>query len=282
MAGASMKDIKARMKSVSSTMQITKAMELVATSKLRKAKERLERSRPFHETLLEAIGDVEAACEVRTSIWSTPTEGGRTLFIVIAGDRGLAGGYNSNVFRTVEALSKDKDALYLPIGKKAIEYCRNKEKAIYSEAYEYVDDITVGATLEMGESISRGFKAGEFDRVEIIYTAFVSMLTQTPKSRRLLPIEEKAHTKSASSDPIYLGDPEEILDSIVPEYLGGVIYFSVCESCASELGARRTAMDSANKNASEIIDTLTLQFNRARQAVITQEITEIVSGSEAL
>lgn len=282
MAGATMNDIKARIKSVSSTKQITKAMELVATSKLRRAKERLERSRPFYELLGEAIDEIEASSDVQSSIWSKDTGSSTTLYIVIAGDRGLAGGYNSNIFRLTESLVTEGEAIYLPIGKKALEYCKNREKNIYSSVFEYVDDVAVGDTLSIAENICKSFKAGEFGRVVLIYTRFDSMLVQVPMQEVLLPIDRGEDKADKSFSPIYEGETEELLDKIVPEYIAGVIYSTVCESITSELGARRTAMDAASKNATEIIDSLMLQFNRARQSVITQEITEIVSGSEAL
>ena len=262
-------------------MQITKAMELVATSKLRRAKERLESSRPYYKALKAAIDRIECSTDVHSTVWSESGECVRTLYVVIAGDRGLAGGYNSNVFKLTESLARGKDALYLPIGKKALEHCRHKGIAPYSDAFEYVDGISVGDSIAISEMICRGFLGGEFDSVSIVYTKFVSMLSQSPTHARVLPLEKEDPTDGAF-DPIYGGEPEEILDRIVPHYVGGVIYSAVCESLASELGARRCAMESANKNAGEIIDTLQLQFNRARQAVITQEITEIVSGSEAL
>lgn len=263
-------------------MQITKAMELVATSKLRRAKERLESSRPYYEALGEAIDYIENSDEVQSSPWSAPSEHKRTLFVVIAGDRGLAGGYNSNVFKLTSSLAASTDALYLPIGKKALEHFRHRGITPYSEAFEYVDDISVGDSIAISESICRGFIEGEFDSVTVIYTKFVSMLSQTPTYVELLPLHRDRGEADSSFDPLYDGDLDEMLAKIVPHYIGGVIYSTVCESLASELGARRCAMESANKNAGEIIDTLQLQFNRARQAVITQEITEIVSGSEAL
>ena len=282
MAATSMNDIKSRIKSVSSTMQITKAMELVATSKLRRAKERLESSRPFHKLIGEAINKIEHSSETQSSVWSTSREVKKTLYIVIAGDRGLAGGYNSNIFRLTDSLSQGGEALYLPIGKKAHEYYRHRGFTPYSDAFVYVDDISVGDSISIAESVCGGFVAGEFDSVVAVYTRFDSMLQQTPKYKQLLPIECDEECDSQSFDPLYDGSFEEILEKLVPSYVGGVIYSAVCESLASELGARRCAMESANKNAGEIIDTLKLQFNRARQAQITQEITEIVSGSEAL
>ncbi len=278
-----MNDIKARMKSVKSTMQITKAMELVATSKLRKAKESVERSRPFHEILRAAINEIENSSEIKDSIWSMPTEGKRTLFIVIAGDRGLAGGYNSNVFKACRNASEGTEPFYLPIGKKAVEYYRHRGVEIFSDSLDCVGEVSVGDALAIAERICEGYKSGAFDRVTLVYTRFASMMSQIPTTEVVLPLEpSEGHEPLGSSDPIMGGDPEEILENIIPDYVGGIINSAIREALASEMGARRTAMNSANKNAEEMIDTLMLRYNRARQALITQEITEIVSGSEAL
>ena len=281
MAGASMNDIKARMKSVKSTMQITKAMELVATSKLRRAKERVEQSRAFHEVLAEAIRTLENTDEAGASVWGTQREEKKTLFVVLAGDRGLAGGYNANIFRMTEQLAKEKNAVYLPIGKKALEYYRHRNASLYSEAYEYISDTNVGDSLACAEQICESFRLGEVDRVVLVYTKFVSMLSQVPQYETVLPLQKNGKKEDRSA-PIFEGDAEEIMDQIVPDYIGGLLYSAVCESLASESGARRSAMSAANKNAGEMIDSLMLSYNRARQAVITQEITEIVSGAEAL
>ena len=282
MAGASMNDIKSRIKSVTGTMQITKAMELVATSKLRRARERIEKSRPFHDIIGEAIDNVVASTDTEDLVWSKPTEGKRPLYIVIAGDRGLAGGYNANIFRLAAYLSKDKDATILPLGKKALEYYRHRDANLLSESYGLVAEVSVGDALGIAELVSEGFASDQFDSVYVVYTKFVSMISQTPVYEQLLPLDRDPAAENSNIEPIYAGDPEEILNKILPQYVGGVIYSTVCEALASESAARRTAMNAANKNASEIIDTLVLKYNRARQAVITQEITEIVSGSEAL
>ena len=282
MAGASMNDIKGRIKSVTSTMQITKAMELVATSKLRRAREKIESSRPFHEIIGKAIDAIEGSSEIKNSVWSRPTEGKHPLYIVIAGDRGLAGGYNANIFRLTASLSEGKEAKYLPMGKKAVDYYTHRNADVLSGDYNSVSELSVGGALDIADMICKGFLANEYDSVILIYTKFASMISQIPVYEQLLPLDRGTEGKNDSSDPIYGGDPEEILEKIIPQYVGGVINSAVCEALASESGARRTAMNAANKNASEIIDTLVLKYNRARQAVITQEITEIVSGSEAL
>ncbi|MBQ8372590.1 MAG: ATP synthase F1 subunit gamma [Clostridia bacterium] len=278
MAGASMNDIKARIKSVESTMQITKAMELVATSKLRRAKEKVERTRPFYEILGKAIDDI-LSCEGVKDLLVAP-KSDKVLYIVVAGDRGLAGGYNANVFRAAEALAKDETALWLPIGKKAMEYYRHRGREIVSTDFEIAADIGVGEAMRIAEMIYEGTLDGRFGKVVIIYTKFVSMMTQTPVIEQLLPLEREASDGAPS--PEHDMDPEEMLARIIPAYLGGIIYSALAESVASESGARRSAMNAANKNAAEMIDTLLLKYNRARQAVITQEITEIVSGAEAL
>ena len=278
MAGASMNDIKARIKSVESTMQITKAMELVATSKLRRAKEKAENIRHFYEVLGKAIDDVLSSEDIGSSVWCENRSTNRTLYIVIAGDRGLAGGYNANVFRLTDTLIGKDDALLIPVGKKALEYYRHRQKTIISDDYGYATTLGVSAAAQLGSWVCDGFVRGDYDRVYIVYTKFVSMLTQAPVYEQLLPLERDTSGCDLLSSDM---PPEEMLEKIVPYYVGGVIYSAVTESLASEQGARRTAMNAANKNAAEMIDTLMLRYNRARQAIITQEITEIVSGAEA-
>ena len=275
---ASMNDIKARMKSVSGTMQITKAMELVATSKLRRAKADVEAVRPYLACAEEAIGGLLSLSEAQESVFVKGSDG-PTLYIVIAGDRGLAGGYNANVFRLAQALSGKEDAVYVPIGKKAHEHYRHRGATVLSDAYYEVADMGVGACMKLARDVCDKFLRGEISRVELVYTDFTSMMTQTPKHKTLLPL---ALPEGTAAEAEVLEEREELLSAILPDYLGGVIFSATRESLASESGARRTAMNSASSNAKDMMDDLTLRYNRARQAVITQEITEIVSGAEAL
>ena len=276
---AGMNDIKARIKSVESTMQITKAMELVATSKLRRAKETVERTRPFYQVLGGAINGILSSSGDAECDWFLPKTSGKTLYIVFAGDRGLAGGYNANVFRLTESISAGTDAVWLPIGKKAVEYMRHKGRDMLTDSFEYASEQSVGTMLALGSIVAEGYKNDEYSRVVAVYTQFVSMMTQRATSEEIFPLTIK---ESASGGAEWDGDAAEILDKIIPEYIGGMLYSMLTESLASESGARRAAMNSANKNAEEMIGTLMLKYNRARQAVITQEITEIVSGAEAL
>ena len=282
MAGASMNDIKARIKSVSGTMQITKAMELVAISKLRRAKENVESSRPFFTVLKGAIEQLRSSRDAQDTVWRTPKEVGKTLFVVIAGDRGLAGGYNSNVFKYAASLKDSADAVYLPVGKKSYDYYRYRSESLYSAAFTEVGDVSVSDSYAMARIITEGYVKGEFDKVVLVYTRFVSMMSQSVAHEQILPLSEVEAKSSEQSDPIFEGEVDEILARIIPQYVGGIVYSAVCESLASEFSARRMSMNAANKNAQEMIDSLMLGYNRARQAVITQEITEIVSGAEAL
>ena len=279
MAGASINDIKSRIKSVEGTMQITKAMELVATSKLRHAKLKAEGAKPYMKSLEDAIYKIASFDTSSESVYSKKTDG-KTLYVVIAGDRGLAGGYNNNVMKLAMSNAADKDAIFLPVGKKAREYVMHREKEVFMHDYLPVSDFGVGKCMNVANDICRAFVAGEFAAVKLVYTKFVSMLTQSPTVINVLPLEKRESMGVA--EPIYEGELDEIISAIIPEYVGGILHAAVCEAAAAECAARRCAMNSANKNAEEMIGTLVLKFNRARQAVITQEITEIVSGAEAL
>ena len=280
MSGASMKQIKTRIKSVESTRQITKAMELVATSKLRRAKERAEASRPYREVMARAIAGLQATVADSPSVFVLEREVKRTCYLVIAGDRGLAGGYNANLFRMVKSLMQEGDCV-LPIGKKAMEYYRRLGCDLLTEYFDVTAAVGTGDCTQIATLLCEGFANGQFDRVVVAYTSFESMLSQVPQTQQILPIV-LSEDKAELHDALLEGEAEELIAKIVPQYLSGILYACLCEATASEHGARRTAMNSANKNATEIIDTLVLKYNRARQAVITQEITEIVSGAEAL
>ncbi|MBQ2835138.1 MAG: ATP synthase F1 subunit gamma [Clostridia bacterium] len=283
MAGASMKDIKLRIKSVESTMQITKAMELVASSKLRKAKERQERSRPYFIGLKETLVDIESSTKDFSSPYQKQRDVKKRCLIMIAGDRGLAGGYNSNIIKAViEKMQGDIPTCILPIGKRAVDFCNRKGIEIVTSEFIEAGSISIPDCFAISNLVTQGYLSGQFDEVSIIYTQFVSMLTQTPRAESLLPLKAESNSERRESHSLVLYEPspEEVYDAIVPGYIAGMIYGAMCESVASEQGARRTAMDAASKNAAEMIEDLSLRYNRARQGAITQEITEIVAGAE--
>ena len=284
MAGASMNAIKSRIKSVESTRQITKAMELVATSKLRRAKERAEGSRPYHKLLRQTTLAVMQKQDEQSCASAPERQVQKTCYIVIAGDRGLAGGYNQNVFRMMRSLSENEVHSVLPIGKKAVEYFQRKGDEVISTAFACCADITPDDCVAITELISSLYNRGEIDRLVLIYTCFRSMLQQETRYEQLLPFtapQEESNGNSAC-EPLCDDDPKTLISYLIPLYLSGILSSAVDESLASECASRRNAMNSANKNADEIIGTLQLHYNRARQAAITQEITEIVSGAEAL
>ena len=278
---ASMKAIKTRIKSVESTRQITKAMELVATSKLRRAKERAERTRPYHEVLAQAISGLQAALPDKPSPFTQQRPVQKTCYVIIGGDRGLAGGYNANLFRMAAEAMQEGACCVLPVGKKTLEHFARRKYEIVSTYFGVTGSLGIGDCAQIAKLLCEGYADGRFERVVVLYTEFRSMLSQVPVSETLLPITIDAGGRQVGG-ALLEGDPAELVGRIVPLYVSGMLYSAVCEASASEQGARRTAMNAANKNADEIIDTLTLHYNRARQAVITREITEIVSGAEAL
>ena len=285
MAG-NMKAVKLRIKSVQSTMQITKAMELVASSKLRKAKERAETCRPYFTELHQTLKDIARENTDFSSVYAKESVNQKTCYVVIAGDRGLAGGYNTNLFKCLEASAEGKDYMVLPVGKKAVEYFRQRGIECLTEQFAEAGDISVADCFEMANLLCAEFRKGTFGHIELCYTVFTSMLSQQPEVFSMLPLsdirEESGGKVETRNLILYEPDGETVFDTIVPEYLAGLVYGGICESTASELAARRMAMDAATSNAEEMIEQLNLYYNRARQASITQEITEIVAGAEGL
>ena len=286
MAAANMKAVKLRIKSVQNTMQITRAMQLVAASKLRKAKERADLSKPYFQIMRETLTDISKGNTDFQSPYTKQVENNKWLYVVIAGDRGLAGGYNANLFKFMESETKGREYMVLPIGKKSVEYFRQRGVELLTEEYAEVAKISVSDCFGVAKLICDAYSKGKFGHVLLCYTDFVSMMTQTPRSSSLLPLadfELEAETEGESKQPVrdlilYEPDSETVFNAIVPEYLAGLLYTSINVSVASELAARRTAMEAATDNAGEMIEKLSLFYNRARQASITQEITEIVAG----
>ncbi len=281
MAGVSTKEIKTRIRSMESTKQITKAMEMVAASKLRRAQAQVASSRPYFEILYSAINDIVESNRDFSSPYLTKRPVARTAYIVIAGDRGLAGGYNSNILKLVMSEIEGKNVTVLPIGKKAVDFFQAKGIPVMTVNYAEAEEVSLGDCFTVAKQLAGKFLSGEFDEIRVAYTNFESVLSQSPASLCLLPLlrEGEEGTGKTGQDILYEPDSVEVFEKIVPEYLGGILYGALCESRASEQAARRTAMDSATQNAEDMIADLSLRFNRARQAAITQEITEIVAGS---
>lgn len=274
----STKLIKNRIKSVEGTKQITKAMELVATSKLRRAKENMERIKPYFESLKTLATELMEANTDFSSPFCKGDEEKSACHVVIAGDRGLAGGYNANLFRSLNI--KDGDYI-VPIGKKVCEYFAKKNVHILTYDYTLAGKVRSGDCMRIAQLIANDYKAGKFGRVDVSYTKFVNVLTHEPETETLLPFApEIEREKKAGVLTIYEPGVEAVFNQLIPQYISGIIYGSVTSSVASELSSRRNAMQAANKNADEMIEDLTLKYNRSRQSAITQEITEIVAGSD--
>lgn len=260
------KTLKLRIKSVDSTLHLTKAMGLVASSKMRKANLAMNAGREYKTAAEDVVNLLSVSDECKSSQYMREGTGEKTCLVVIAGDRGLAGGYNANVFRTVREFG---NAEIIPIGKRA---CERFGKPVVSSEKFYAADA-----FKLAKELCDRFKNGEFDRVGIVTTNYISMMTQTPEIKWVLPL--KKGEKAQNTTVIFEPDELTILDIAVPEYVSGVVAACVKESFASEVAARRMAMDSAGKNAQQMIDELQLEYNRARQGAITQEITEIVAGA---
>ncbi|MCH5285860.1 MAG: ATP synthase F1 subunit gamma [Christensenellaceae bacterium] len=264
--GANTKALKSRIRSVDSTLHLTRAMGLVASSKIRRATEAMNNGRQYAHAFGDVVDLLTACPESARSPYMQPRETQRTRLIVIAGDRGLAGGYNANVFRLTDSLEKDA---IIPIGKRACDR--------YHGEFHSSEHYPTAEAAKLARTLCEDYLKGEYDRLGIVSTRYESMMTQVAEVTWVLPIEKREHEGSVGV--VFEPDEQTILNSTVPDYVAGMIMRAIRESFACEVAARRMAMDSAGKNAQTMIDNLQLQYNRARQGAITQEITEIVAGS---
>lgn len=284
------RDIKRRIKSVNNTKQITHAMELVASSKLRKARQKAEGRRAYFETMLSSIQELAAKSDGVKSIFLENNEGKKKVYIVITADRGLAGGYNSNVVRSVaSSIDNKEDSSLITIGSRGRDYFKKRDYNIINEYIGITEQPSFYDAKGIGEEVTNLFKEKQVDEVYLAYTKFVSTITQKPELIKLLPLnkEDLNNEEEIKNDDIplimqYEPSIEGLLAYLIPKYITSTIYGAMIESSASEQGARRMAMESATENANDMIDVLTLHYNRARQAQITQELTEIIGGAEAL
>jgi F-type H+-transporting ATPase subunit gamma len=288
-------DIRRRLRSVKSTQQITKAMKMVAAAKLRRAQDRVVGARPYAKLLGEVMRSVAAhAGEVRHPLLGVREEK-RVIVMVVAGDRGLAGAFNTNVHRATSQLfaahPEWTEVRILPVGKKAVEYWRRRKTPFTEKTYPGLfNNLTYAEAREIATFLAQEFLEERIDAAYVVVNEFRSILSQVVRTARLLPLVTEAAAKEGEeknakdSTPDYLFEPNAaaILAWLLPRYLEFTVYRALAESAAAEMGARMTAMDSASKNAGEIIDKLTLTYNRARQARITKELIEIVSGAAAL
>lgn len=286
---ASLQDIKGRIRSINSTKKITSAMNLVATSKLNKSKEAALRTRPFFNKILSTMQSIAQNAKGKGSPFLKPNGSDVKAYITLSGDKGLCGGYNSNICKLTMGQIEDKEKSHLVVvGRKGVEQFRSRGYNVAKAVSDISEAPTYQDAKELADYVTDKFLKGEVGEVYLSYTSFKSTIQQEPTMIRLLPldIENIETTKSESNEPsdllIYEPSPEAVLGYVIPRYVADVIYGALCEASASENGARMTAMDSATENAQEIQDKLSIQYNRARQAAITQELTEIVAGVGAL
>ena len=282
---ASMRDIQRRKNSITSTQQITKAMKLVSTVKLQKTRARAEESKPYFEYMYKTVTSMLAMSGTLDHRYLKKGSQGKKAVLVISSNRGLAGGYNSNVVRMVAGsdLKPEETALYC-LGRKGREGLERKGYQVACDYSEIMENPQFSDAKKICEDVLEAFENGEISEIYLAYTSFKNTVVHIPKLLKLLPVEFGEEELKGNNHTLMNFEPEaeEALDIIIPKYITSLVYGALTEAVASENGARMQAMDAATSNAAEMIDKLSLQYNRARQGSITQELTEIIAGAEAI
>ncbi|WP_179353405.1 ATP synthase F1 subunit gamma [Winogradskyella vidalii] len=283
---ANLKEIRNRISSVSSTMQITSAMKMVSAAKLKKAQDAITAMRPYSNKLTELLQSLSATLDEDSgSKYAEQREVNKVLIVAVTSNRGLAGAFNSNIIKQVSKLTKDtyanQDVSYLAIGKKANDAFKKTNKVIANKSDLY-DDLTFENVSEIAEMLMEKFVSGEFDKIEVVYNHFKNAATQVILTEQFLPIVPVESDENVNLDYVFEPSKLEIIEALIPKSLKTQLYKGIRDSFASEHGARMTAMHKATDNATELRDQLKLTYNKARQAAITNEILEIVGGAEAL
>ena len=284
---ASMRDIKRRKESIQSTGQITKAMKLVATVKLQKARSRAENSKPYFDAMYKAVTTMIARSGSINHRFLNNSGEGKKAVILITSNRGLAGGYNTNVIKQVTSCGIAKeDMLVYTIGRKGKDYLARRGYDIKADYSDVIEDPVYAEAMKISKEVLSAFENGEISEIYLAYTGFKNTVVHIPTLLKLLPVEVSEEEETAQEDdPVMMNfepEDEEALNLLIPKYITSLIYGGMIEAIASENGARMQAMDAATSNAEEMIEDLTLLYNRARQGSITQELTEIIAGANAI
>ena len=281
---ASMRDIKRRKSSVQSTQQITKAMKLVSTVKLQRAKGRAEKSKTYFSCMYDTVVSMLSRAGEINHPYLKPTDAKKKAIITITANRGLAGGYNSNIVKLIKNGDLNKeDVVIYPVGTKGRDALARLGYEIATDYSEYIDEPIYADAMQISKEVLEDFAKGEIGEIYVAYTGFKNTVTHVPTLLKLLPISvEDERTSEEKAILEFEPETEEAIDLIIPKYITSLIYGAMIESVASENGARMQAMDSATSNAEEMINHLSLLYNRARQSSITQELTEIIAGAEAI
>jgi len=281
-----MRDIKRRKESVQSTQQITKAMKLVATVKLQKARGKAESNKPYFNMLYDTICSILSMTKNVNHKFLQESDCKKKAVIAVTSNRGLAGGYNSNIVKTILAADLPKEDTYVyAVGKKGIEGLSRKGYNIHKDYSEVINSPLFADATQMTKELLTQYSQGEIGEIYIAYTNFKNTVTQEAKLIKLLPISADDFEEVEVDDKLLMNfepSPEEVLDMVIPKYMSNIIFGAFLESVASENGARMQAMDSATSNAEDMISSLSLKYNRARQSAITQELTEIIAGADAI
>lgn len=282
----SLKTYRLRIRSVQSTQKITKAMKMVAAAKLRRAQERMMAARPYSAALRQVLASVATRIEAGSHpLLQEREQENKVLLLVVTADRGLAGAFNTNVIRAAQNAIAEKgwgEVHLLPIGRKALDFFKRRPIPIRRQATGVYQALSLETAREIAQALSDDFISGEFDAVYVVYNEFKTVIAQRVILERLLPLSrEWAEQGAPAIEYLFEPGPEKILGDLLPKHIEFQLYRILLESAASEQGARMTAMEAATKNASDMISHLTLTYNRIRQAAITKEIIEIVSGAAA-
>lgn len=275
--------IKRRMKSVESTKKITKAMQLVATSKLRKTRNQLDELKPYYHLVQQTVAEILASNQGNIdNPYLKTNEKGKTVYIVITSSLGLCGGYNANVFKTIASDVQDDDIVYM-IGTKGASYLSHRNIDYREDYLDLNTSLDFKDVVRLVGELTRQYRKQEISKIKIIYTEFVNNLSFVPRVVTLLPVDvsDFENIEVTSKYTVFEPSPNEVLNNLIPMYLQSVIYGYLVESVTSENASRRTSMENATDNAQELIDNLLLKYNQARQTAITNEISEIVAGANA-
>jgi len=284
---ATLREIRTRIASVKSTQQITKAMKMVSSAKLRRAQEKILATRPYAQKMQSVVGHLIARIENSSHILLKKRPSDKILLVIVTADRGLCGAFNANIIRQavtqIESYAEKEVSLFV-VGKKGFEFFSRRNYTIFNKKINFFNHLDFNDAAEIASSLIESYSTGEFNQIEILYNEFKSALRQDVILEQFLPFVPDEEMKESASKVDYLYEPgkEEILSLILPKQLNVQVWKILLESNASEQGARMTAMESATDNAEDMIAQLTLHYNRARQSAITKEISEIVGGAEAL
>lgn len=280
MSNSSLTKLKRRMDSIQNLVTVIRAMELIATAKLPSARQMVKNSADYFGEVYSSLLDISESDAYQDNVFMIPREVKKSCLLVISGDRGFAGGYNSGILKETRSVAENKNVCYFPIGKKIYENLSKKGEEILSSDYKFLSKTGISECKEIAQTLTDQYKAKVWDELIIVYTHFVSTMTQKPAHLKILPIKKREKIYGGTR-VLYEPDTESIFDYLVPQLVFGLIYGAVCEAFVSEISSRKSAMSTAKQNADEILEKMEIQYSRLRQESITSEISEIIVAASA-